>query len=318
MINHALVATTDRTELAPSSILDAFAAFLRLNVAQGDASPQTVRAYHGRVTQYVAWCDEEGIEPASADEQDLEAYRRHLVEEDYARASISVKLSTVRRLYQAAVWRGLRPDNPAEGLKPPREATEQAERIKFLPLEGFKRLLAAPDKTRKGRRDRAILALMGFHGLRVAEVATLTIEDYRAGAPSWVTVTGKGAKTRQVYLTTRTAGILEKWLAVRRAAPGARAIFTTLDNRTGGQPITTRSLRRVVDGYLEETGLKEVGISCHSLRHSFATWSLAGGAKLLSISQALGHSSIETTQVYAKLVDRIQENPTKYLEELMG
>jgi site-specific recombinase XerD len=121
-----------------------------------------------------------------------------------------------------------------------------------------------------------------------------------------------------VYLTQRTAGILEQWLAVRRAAPGVRTIFTTLDNRTDGQPITTRSLRRVVDSYLEETGLKEAGISCHSLRHSFATWSLAGGAKLLSISQALGHSSVETTQVYAKVVDRIRENPTKYLEGLMG
>jgi site-specific recombinase XerD len=67
-----------------------------------------------------------------------------------------------------------------------------------------------------------------------------------------------------------------------------------------------------------EAGPDETAISCHSHRHSFATWSLAGGAKLLSISQALRQSSIETTQVYAQLVDRIQESPTKYLEELMG
>jgi integrase/recombinase XerD len=317
MTDRALVAT-DKAGLTRPDILDAFAAFLRLNVAQGDASPQTIRSYHAHVGQFVEWCDEEGIEPAGAGEEDLEGYRRHLVEADYTRGTIGVKLSAVRRLYQAAVWRGLRPDNPAEGLKAPREATGQAERIKFLPLEGFKRLLAAPDDKRKGKRDWAILALMGFHGLRVAEVAGLTYDDYRAGSPCWVTVTGKGAKTRQVYLTQRTAGILEQWLAVRRAAPGVRTIFTTLDNRTDGQPITTRSLRRMVDSYLEETGLKEAGISCHSLRHSFATWSLAGGAKLLSISQALGHSSVETTQVYAKVVDRIRENPTKYLEGLMG
>jgi len=308
----------DRADLRKPKILDAFAAFLRLNVADGDASPQTVRAYHSRVSIYVAWCDAEGIDPATATEQDLEEYRRHLVDAGYSRATISSQLSTVRQFYQAAVWRGLRPDNPAEGLNAPKDRTEEAESVKFLPLEGLRRLLASPDGSRKGKRDRAILALMGYHGLRVAEVAALTYDDYRTGSPSWLTVTGKGAKGRQVYLTQRTTEILEAWLAVREAAPGVREVFVTLDNHTPGQPISTRSLRRVVDAYLEEAGLKEAGISCHSLRHSFATWSLFGGAKLLSISQALGHSSVETTQVYAKVVDRIRENPTKYLEELMG
>lgn len=313
-----LVATT-RAELARGDILDAFATFLRLNVADGDASPQTIRSYHAHVRQFVAWCDEEGISPAEAYEADLEAYRRHLIESGYARGTIAVKLSVVRRLYQAAVWRGLRADNPAEGLRAPRQATDAADRVKYLPLEGFRRMLAAPDPgTRKGKRDRAILALMGLHGLRVAEVAGLTYDDYRAGSPAWVTVRGKGNKTRQVFLTERTAQILERWLAVRVADPGVRDIFTTLDNCTGGQGIGTRGLRRVVDGYLEETGLKEEGISCHSLRHSFATWALAGGAKLLSISSAMGHSSVDTTQVYAQVVDKMQENPARYLEELLG
>jgi site-specific recombinase XerD len=195
------MAATRKAKLAKGGILDAFAAFLPLNVAQEDASPQTVRSYHAQVGQFVAWSDEEGIEPPLASEEDLEACRRHLVEAHYTRGMIGVKLSAVRRLYQAAVWWGLRPDNPAEGLKPPREATERAERIKLLPLESLKRLLAAPGQSRKARRDRAILALMGYHGLRVAEVAGLTVDDYRAGSPAWVTVYGKGSKTRQVYLT---------------------------------------------------------------------------------------------------------------------
>jgi site-specific recombinase XerD len=82
--------------------------------------------------------------------------------------------------------------------------------------------------------------------------------------------------------------------------------------------MTARAIRYQVDGYLTTVGLKAEGVSCHSLRHSFATWSLAGGAKLLSISQALGHSSVETTQVYAKIVDKVRENPTLYLERMMG
>ena len=74
----------------------------------------------------------------------------------------------------------------------------------------------------------------------------------------------------------------------------------------------------MVDAHLEALGLKEAGVSRHSLRHSFATWSLAGGAKLESIQDdTLGHSSVETTQVYAKIVDKMTENPTLYLEKML-
>lgn len=308
----------DRAELATADILDAFASFLRLNVAQGDASPETVRSYHAHAGQFVRWCGGHGLDPGMANETDLERYRAHLVAEGYERGTIAVKLSVVRRLYEAATWRGLRPDNPAAGLKAPKERTARAERVKYLPLAGFRDLLKAPDEaTVKGKRDRTILALLGYHGLRVAEVAGLEVDGLHLGDPAWLTVTGKGDKRRQVYLTSKTKGTLETWLAVRPSGGGHRRVFVTLDNRTGGQPLGRRSIRRMVDGYLEALGLKEAGVSCHALRHSFATWSLAGGAKLESIQDTLGHSSVETTQVYAKIVDKMTENPTLYLEKIL-
>jgi len=309
----------ERAELAPADILDTFAAFLRLNVAQGDASPETIRSYHAHAGQFVAWCGNHEIDPAGADEVDLERYRAHLVAAGYERGTIAVKLSVVRRFYQAATWRGLRPDNPAAGLKAPKERTARSERVKYLPLAGFRELLNAPDKTTtRGKRDRAILALLGFHGLRVSEVAVLEVDGLHLGDPAWATVTGKGNKRRQVYLTSKTRRTLETWLTARPSGGGHRRVFVALDHRTGGQPLSGRSIRYMVDGYLEALGLKEAGVSCHSLRHSFATWSLAGGAKLLSIQDALGHSSIETTQVYVRIVDRLRENPTLYLEKLLS
>jgi len=318
MCNEMALTITERATLARADILDAFAAFLRLNVAQGDASPETVRSYHAHVGQFVDWCTSQELNPAEATEETLEAYRAHLVGEGYERGTIAVKLSVVRRLYEAATWRGLRPDNPAAGLKAPKERGTRADRVKYLPLAGFRELLDAPDKTTpKGKRDRAILALLGYHGLRVSEVARLPLDGLHLGDPAWVTVTGKGAKTRQVYLTTKTRKTLETWLAARPAGGGHRRVFVTLDKRTGGEPLSGRSIRRMVDGHLEALGLKEDGVSCHSLRHSFATWSLAGGAKLEAIQDALGHSSVETTQVYAKIVDKMQENPTVFLEKLL-
>jgi len=306
-------------EIAADNLLGRFADFLRLNVAQGDASPETIRAYHSHVRDYVAWCTGVGLDPAAASYDDLVGYRKALVDRGFARGTIAYKVAALRRFYEAARSWGLRRDNPASGLKSPPERTAPEERIRYLPLDGLKRLLAAPQgDTPRARRDRAVLALMGFHGLRVSEVANLVIADYASGNLPRLTVRGKGDKARQVYLVATTARLLDTWLEVRRARPGVRAIFTDLDNCHRGREMTPRAIRYLTGGYLAAVGLKAQGVSCHSLRHSFATWSLHGGAKLFSISQAMGHSSIETTQVYAKIVDKVRENPSLYLEKMMG
>jgi len=300
-------------------LLARFADFLRLNVAAGDASPETLRAYHAHARDYVAWCTSAGLNPARASYDDLVAYRKALVDHGYSRGTVAYKVATLRRFYEAARSWGLRSDNPAAGLKPPKDTTAPEDRRKFLPLEGLARLLAAPQgDTPRARRDRAILSLMAYHGLRVSEVAHLVITDYAAGDLPRLTVHGKGSKQREVYLVATTTKLLDAWLQVRVARPSVKAIFTDLDNHHKGNGMTARAIRHQVDGYLTAMGLKAEGVSCHSLRHSFATWSLAGGAKLLSISQALGHSSIETTQVYAKIVDRVQENPALYLGRMLG
>ena len=170
-------ALTIRTERAASTtdILADFGRFLRLHTADGDASPATIRSYHSNAGQFVAWCTEGGINPATVTEDDIAVYRRELVAQ-YKVGTVAVKLAAIRRLYEAAVWRGLRQDNPAAGLRAPKDRTERAERIKFLPLEGLRRLLEAPTgDDPAAHRDRAILTLMGRHGLRVSEVAGLTV-----------------------------------------------------------------------------------------------------------------------------------------------
>lgn len=287
----------------------ALADYLRLNVADGDASPKYIASILTETGQFVKWCKSAHVAPLMATDDDLRAYRAYLVG-SYTRGTIATKLAALRRFYEAAVWRGLRADNPAAGLKAPKDKTGREDAIKFLPLEGFKRLLALPDNT----RDRAILALMGYHGLRVDEVARLNLDSINGDE---LTVTGKGSKTRRVYLIDQSAAALAAWLDHRPRCE-SKTVFVSMGNRSKGETLTTRGVRFMVDSYLTRGGLKSQGISCHSLRHSFATWSLAGGAKLQAISAAMGHSSIETTQVYAKLVDRMTDNPARYLAALMG
>jgi site-specific recombinase XerD len=134
-----------------------------------------------------------------------------------------------------------------------------------------------------------------------------------------VLVTGKGHKTRTIYLTDASAAVLADWLNVREitARAGENALFVSLDRANNGRGISARAIRYLVDGYLEALGLKAEGLSCHSLRHSAATWARAGGAKLDAIADQLGHASTDTTRVYARIVDRMMENPAAFLEVML-
>ena len=304
----------------PTNLTEIFGRFLRLHVADGDASPTTVRTYHAQATQFVTWCQQCDLSPASATEEDIIAYRKHLVEAGYRPTTVALKLAVVRRLYEAIRWRGLRHDNPAAGIKAPRDRTSRDERVKYLPLEGLKRLLAAPQGDGPlARRNRAILALMGVHGLRVAEVAGLQTEDIDLSTGE-VRVLGKGRKIRTVHLIDHTVGLLAAWLDLRQtlALDGVSALFVVVGPNGTGTALGPRGIRYLVDKSLSDLGLKAEGISCHALRHSSATWARAGGARLDAIAGMLGHASVTTTSVYARIVDKITENPARYLEEMLG
>lgn len=295
-----------------------FAEFLRLDVADGAPSDNTVKSYYGSVKQYAHWCQEQGIAPAQATEDDLKAYRR-VLQDRYERGTVATKLAALRRFYAMAAARGLRPDNPAEGLRAPKDRTRQSERIKFLPFNQYRQVLASPDTdTLKGKRDAAMLALMGLCGLRVSEVVGITLDALDLGnEPAQLTVTGKGQKRRGIYLTANVARALRLWLDARPDSDSDR-LFLALDPRTYGGPLSARSARRVVDAALREQGAKRERVSAHSLRHSCGTWAAAAGAPVAAIQALFGHASIATTGIYVEVADRIKHNPTAYLEGLLA
>jgi site-specific recombinase XerD len=314
-------------------ILELFEAWMRLDVGDGRASPLTLASYRCDVKQHLQWLAGHGLTPAAATTFTLKDFRAHLVE-SYQVSSVGRKLASVRRFYQMAHSHGMLPANPSFGLKSPADQTAQSERIKYLPLMTLKALFAATETARDPAaqvRDKAIVALMAIHGLRVCEVSRLDVGDVdlEAGEAGELAVLGKGRKRRKVLLTDETRVAVEKWLAVRRLvrtsppAPSpmrgggetAEALFLALSGPA--ERIGMRGLRTMVDGYLRKIGAKKPGVSCHALRHTYATQSLAAGASLLAISGSMGHSSVTTTQVYAQIVDKARNNPAKFLVGLL-
>jgi site-specific recombinase XerD len=323
-----IVLSTDRSP-APSDptadVLDRLADFLRLNVAEGDAAESTIRVYLIHIRQFVEWAAGEGVEPALAAHRDLVLYRRWLSEEGYTRATVGTKLAAVRRFYEAAKWHGYRDDNPAEGVKPPREHTSKRDRIlaRYLSREQVKALLDAPDaSTDAGIRDRAMIGLMYYHGLRVSEVAALTVGSVVAGDPPKLSIErSKGGRDRVVFLIPKTREWLGAWAARRKSHVTDEtdgALFVSFGVTAAGTPLTPDGIRWVVNGYLKDLGYYRPGLSCHALRHAHASHVVAAGGDLVALANEMGHASTETTNVYTHVADAVGRNPAALLAETDG
>lgn len=318
----------------PDDVLEAFGEFLRIETADGAASPRTLTTYYAGVATFVEWCVGAGVRPAEATEGDVKAWRAAMVDAKVNRDTIRTRLSALRRFYLAMVWRGLRADNPAAGVRPPRNRTDRAEAIRFLDRDFIARLLVAcPSTSPTGIRDRALVLLFGLQGPRVAEVAALNVADVDliANPPQVVIREGKGDKQRRLYLSVVDAAAVAAWLKVRaevvagmhaeRPGPFDDALFVTLRGNQEGDPgrrMTARAIRHRVDRALVAANLKREGVSCHSLRHSFATWSAVAGVRVETIAANLGHSNVATTSTYVKVADRIVNNPAAALEQFFG
>ena len=292
--------------MAATAVGQAFATFLRLEVAQGAATADTQRGYWSQVRAWATWCQAQACCLATASATAVKTYRQQLVAAGYQPASIAHKLAVLRRFYAAAVAAGLRAENPALGVHPPRER-RAAELLPCLAEGELLRLLAAVPRT---DTDRALLALLALQGLRTVEITRANVEDLYTGEPVVLRVRGK-TRDRLLPLRPDLATVLQAYLAARglvgRDATGT-PLVAAVGNRAGGQRLSRRGIRHVVDGYLRQAGLKRPGVSDHA-RHTAATLAYKYTRDLRAVQHMLGHADPRTTARYAHLVERLQQNP---------
>jgi integrase/recombinase XerC len=279
--------------------------FLDYLTFERNVSPNTIAAYRDDLESFVGFLSNDyltqardQIELRAVDRLAVRSYLAHLSRRKLSRASVARHLSALRSFFKYLVREGVVEANPARTVATPKKE-------KHLPAvmqtSDVALLLEQPDTSiNLGVRDAAFLELLYASGLRIGELVGIDIDDLELRA-RLVKVHGKGSKERIVPFGSKAETALRAWLAVRGELAhdvDEQAVFVNYR----GQRITTRSVRRLFDGYLKQAALR-AGISPHTMRHSFATHLLNAGADLRGIQELLGHASLSTTQKYTHLND---------------
>jgi len=301
---------------AADNIYDAFAYFLRVEVASGDATSDTVEAYHREANNWIKWCELHNFVPEEAQRYHLDSFHEEMKRKGMSIATRAHKLTIIRRFYQSAVYVGLRDDNPVDEVWAEKDLASPEENLKILSEEALTALVASlPQEGVSGLRDRLIVALMAAHGLRRVEIHRLNHHDVSDGResdePASIVVDGKGHKLRRVFLREDTWKTMKAYFAEKEKAGCALegAVFVGHGNNGRGQRLSRVSINAIVDKYLNAAHLKSIGVSSHALRHTFGTLAIANGGRVDLLRDTMGHGLLETTAIYAKAVEKAKQNP---------
>lgn len=282
-------------------------------------SPHTLRAYLNDLDQFCDFLENGAValrrepgEPRArasltvlqgAAKNDVRRFLAHVQTAGATPRTAARKLAAIRSVYRFFVRTGRLEVNPAKSVKSPKLGRDLPE---VLSIPEVTALVEAPDtSTPLGRRDRALLETLYSSGIRASELTSLKMGDMDLGRGS-MRVLGKRKKERIVQLGSYAVAALRAYLGVRGELgnPGHTTVFV---NARGG-PLTARSVQRVVERYVRAVIPGRHEVSPHTLRHTFATHMLDGGADLRVVQELLGHESLSTTQIYTHVsIDRLKQ-----------
>jgi site-specific recombinase XerD len=293
----ATATTGPAAQLAPA--WTAALELLEEDLLRRDAAEKTRRAYRVDISQFGRWVGAQGLSPREVDPKLVRRYIALLSERRTAPSTSARKLASLRALFSSQREHGLIVHNPADLVSTPRRPAHLPKVLKVREVGGL--LDGIPATTLLEKRDRALFELAYACGLRAEELVSLRVSDIDHDGEQ-LRVEGKGRKTRFLPVGERATAALRLYLGTSR--PGlldpSRRSEQALFLSKSGRPLGTGDVRRRLRIWSARAGLSG-GASPHTLRHSFATHLLDGGADLRAIQELLGHASISTTQVYTRV-----------------
>jgi len=291
-------ARQENTESGP--LHAALESFLRASVFESGLAEKTLSAYSADLRTYLAFLEKQGIREPNRVMRDV--VLEHLIalrKAGLAARSSARHLSAIRRFHRFMAQEKIAAGDPTEDFDSPRTVRALPSVLSSRDVE---KIIAAPDtSTPEGLRDAAILELFYSCGLRISELTSLTTQDISM-QESTVRVRGKGSKVRVAPLGARAREKITAWLAARGTwNPKQPAVFVSKRGTRMGRTSAWGVVKRAA----LTAGLHS-DVTPHTLRHTFATHLLDGGADLRAVQEMLGHSDISTTQIYTHVsTDRL-------------
>lgn len=269
-------------------------------------SPHTLRAYNTDIDAFVRWCQSHKLDVLNISHGQMRAYLADLTRARYSARTINRHLSALRELYRYLVREGLISHNIAEGVASPKIPKTLP---KTLSQEHMNVLLESCQGTDDlDVRDRALIELMYASGARVSEISRLDLDDIDM-ENAQLRLFGKGSKERIVPLYERCIDVLDEYIQgarIRLAAHNTDEQTAAVFLSRRGRRMSADAIRRVFERRLVSAGIAS-DATPHTVRHSYATELLAGGADLRSVQELLGHKDLSTTQIYTHVsIDRLK------------
>jgi len=279
----------------------ALAAFLD-SLSGKNRSAATLRAYRTDVLQFITFLHENNVaitDVGDVGKVDVLEYLSSLARKALTGVARARKLSAIREYFRFLEGLGVIQKSPTTGIDTPKREKNTRQ---YLRSDEYTKMLSLAGSN---PRDYAILQVFLQTGIRVSELASLTTHDVDFIKPA-INVRGKGSIEREIELEKRGVQALKNYLAVRPKSL-SEAIFLNYK----GEPISERGIRKLVVKYRKSAGITKRA-SCHTLRHTFATYKAEKGVSPFQLQQWLGHANLNTTQIYVHLG---KQNAKKIMEQ---
>ena len=289
------------TQGAAMTLEKGLAAFLDAMLGK-NRSGATIRAYRTDVGQFIAFLTENNVaiaDVADVGKVDVLEYLAALARKGLTGVARARKVSAIREYFRYLEGVGVVHKSPTVGIDTPKREKHTRQ---YLRADEYTKMLSLAGAN---PRDYAILQVFLQTGIRVSELAHLTIEDVDFLKPA-IKVQGKGNQEREIALEKRGVQALRNYLSIR---PQSLSEVIFLNYK--GEPISERGIRKLVVKYTKFAGITKRA-SCHTLRHTFATYKAEKGVSPFQLQQWLGHANLNTTQIYVHLG---KQNAKKIMEQ---